>query len=89
MRVQPFLPGRAAEGEKLAHKGHVCTGLAVGAKGLQHGAAVDAVHAHAFVAARIQLALGQQTAHELDGAQLGQQAGIEGDFVHALHDFLA
>ena len=39
-----------------------------------------------LVALGVQALLLQQLDHELDGPQPGQQAGVEGDFVHAIHD---
>jgi hypothetical protein len=44
------------------------------------------VHQHILVARRVQLALGQQALHKIDGAHLGDQRGVERDFVDPVHD---
>src|SRR3546814_6948779 len=46
----------------------------------------DAVHQHLLVGLAVELALVDQARDEVDGAELAQQAGVEGDLVHPIQD---
>ena len=78
-RVPPDLEEMAQE---------VPLGVDLGGRAQRHDPVLrlDQVHIESAVVPRLQLAVVEQPLHEVDGAQLLQEARVEGDLVHPVED---